>query len=281
MPGALSGIGSQPVGLGVFFAVGLLGGAHCLGMCGPLVTTYATRMRADATGSRTPGGGPQSGREERRASGPAPRLGLGEVRQHALFNAGRTVAYAAVGALAGGLGAVLYDAAAVVALADGVRATAGVLVGAFILATGAGYLRGGAGVGPGSLPGGGGAFERVSGALTARIDAWVAGPRIAALGAVHAVLPCPLLFPAYLYAFARGSPVAGALALGAVGLGTFPTLFALGTFWTEVSARTRGRVHRALGAVFLVLGLVALTHGLSLFGLPVPRVPLPVYRPLG
>lgn len=278
MPGPLDALGGQPVGLGVFFAIGLLGGAHCLGMCGPLVTTYATRMRSDGAGAATDGAGVTGGNPTQR------RLDWREVRQHGLFNLGRTVSYATMGALLGGLGALLYDAAALVAVADAVRAVTGVLVGAFILATGVRYLLGETGGGPGgieSLPGAAGLFDRVSGALLARVDAWVRGPRIVALGAVHAILPCPLLFPAYLYAFARGSPLEGALALGVLGLGTFPTLFALGTLWTEVSARTRVRLHRVLGALFLVLGLVALTHGLRLAGLPVPKIPLPVYQPLG
>lgn len=261
-----------PYGLGVFFAIGLLGGAHCLGMCGPLVTTYANRLHS----------GDAERRGDRPTAGATPRLDWRDVRQHALFNLGRTLSYAAMGALLGGLGAVLYDAAGVVAVADGVRGVAGVLVGGFILATGARYLIGGVGGAGGAetLPGAGGLFERLTGAVAGRLDRLVRGPRIVALGAVHAVLPCPLLFPAYLYAFSQGSPVGGGLALGVLGLGTFPTLFALGTLWTEVSARTRGRLHRALGGLFLLLGLVALTHGLRLLGAPVPKIPLPVYQPL-
>jgi sulfite exporter TauE/SafE len=279
MPGPLDALGGQPVGLGVFFAIGLLGGAHCLGMCGPLVTTYATRMRPDAGGSEPPAATDGSGVAAADAAGR--RLHWQEVRQHGLFNLGRTLSYATMGALLGGVGALVYDAAALVAVADAVRAAAGVLVGGFILATGVRYLLGGTPGGVESLPGATRLFDRVSGALLARVDALVRGPRIVVLGAVHAVLPCPLLFPAYLYAFARGSPVEGALALGVLGLGTFPTLFALGTVWTEVSARTRSRVQRGLGALFLVLGLVAFTHGLGLAGVPVPRIPLPVYQPLG
>lgn len=262
MAAPLAGLADQPVGLGVFAAIGVLGGAHCLGMCGPLVATYADRM-----------------------GGPDDRLRWRDVRQHGLFNLGRTVSYAAMGALLGGLGGLVFDAAAIVALADVVRGTAGVLVGAFVLVVGLSYLRsGGAGGGVNhlhALPGAAALFERLSGAMLARVESAVDGPRIVALGAVHAVLPCPLLFPVYLYAFARGSPVEGAVALGVLGLGTFPTLFLFGTVVGSVGARWRSRLHRALGACFLLLGLVALTHGLRLFGLPVPRIPLPVYQPLG
>ena len=36
-------VGGAPIyaDLAVFFLIGLLGGVHCIGMCGPLVTTYA------------------------------------------------------------------------------------------------------------------------------------------------------------------------------------------------------------------------------------------------
>src|SRR6056297_3711308 len=97
----------------VFLVVGVLGGAHCLGMCGPLVTMYADRM--------------EGGREN--------ALSLYEVRQHALFNAGRTVSYAVIGALFGALGSVVYGAASTVtAVGDTVRAVSGLIVGVAILA---------------------------------------------------------------------------------------------------------------------------------------------------
>lgn len=71
---------SEPLSLGVFLLIGLLGGAHCLGMCGPLVTTYADRMRADGSD----GGSARGGRDSR-----SDDLIVRQVRQHALFNLGR------------------------------------------------------------------------------------------------------------------------------------------------------------------------------------------------
>lgn len=109
--------GASAVELVAFGTVGLLGGVHCLGMCGPLVRVTAV---------------------------------------------------------------------------DGLRAGAGVVVGLFVVATGQGYaLRGSAGGHP-DLPVAGEAFGRLYGAVTARVDDWVEGPRIAALGTVHAALPCPI-----------------------------------------------------------------------------------------
>jgi sulfite exporter TauE/SafE len=258
----LSTVDAGTVGLGVFFAIGLLGGAHCIGMCGPLVTSYATRLS----------------RGEDRTN--APRLRWHDVRQHALFNLGRTVSYAAIGAVMGALGALLFDAAAIVSVARSVRATAGVLVGGIIVLAGVQYLVRGTVGHVDAIPGSGDLFERLTGLLSDRIDDWVDSPRIFALGAIHGVLPCPLLYPAFLYAFARGSPVEGALSLAALGLGTFPTLFGMATVWHSVQPRTRVRLHRVLGVLFVLLGSIALTHGLMLFGVPVPHVKIPVWQPL-
>lgn len=244
--------------LAAFFVVGLLGGAHCLGMCGPLVTTYAERF-------------PDRGR------GPS----AGAVRQHALFNAGRTLSYTLLGAGMGAVGAVLVDAGALLAAGRLVRGGAGLVAGTVIVVVGVGYVVDGRSrLSGASVPLLGGAFARVAGALQHRVDRWAAGPGIVGLGAIHGLLPCPLLYPAFLYALAAGSPVQGGLALAALGLGTFPALFVYGTALESLSARVRRRLHRALGVAFVVAGTVPLAKGLGALGYQVPHVPLPM-PPLG
>lgn len=244
-------------GLAVMALIGLLGGIHCLGMCGPLVTMYADRMGGD---------------------GPATWQ---EIRQHLLFNLGRTGSYAAIGALMGLAGTVVYDTAAVATVADSVRATAGVLVGGFILLTGVKYLLTGTTDGLVGSLGNASVFQRVSGRLYAHVDSWVRGPRILGLGAVHGLLPCPLLYPAFLYAFATGSPLRGGLALAVLGLGTIPTVFAYGVAFQSVAPRFQGPLHRALGVAFLALGYLPLAHGLMLVGIHLPHPMIPIYQPLG
>jgi sulfite exporter TauE/SafE len=246
----VSGVTALPADptLLAFLALGALGGAHCIGMCGPLVTLYADRMDA---------------------SGTAPAA----LRQHTLFNLGRTVSYAAIGAAMGLAGATVFDAAAVLAVADPVRAAAGLVVGAIILVSGLRYAVGRPGhLDGGSLPLVGDAFARISSALVQRVDRWADGPRIAALGALHGVLPCPLLYPAFLYAFATGSPVRGGVALATLGLGTIPTVFAVGVAVDAMDATTRTRLHRALGVVFVGLAVVPLAHALTILGVPVPHL---------
>jgi len=50
------------------------------------------------------------------------------------------------------------------------------------------------------------------GLLSSRVDRLATSPGIVALGAVHGLMPCPIIYPAYLYAFSLGSPTRGALA---------------------------------------------------------------------
>lgn len=255
---------TEEVELTAFLLIGLLGGAHCLGMCGPLVTMYARRFGASGAG------------DARSA------LTFGEIRQHLLFNLGRTVSYAILGGLFGVAGAFFFDAASVVLVFSGtVRAATGTLVGLVIVITGLGYLTGnygGHGIRTG-LPVAG-RLAGLFGRLQARFDGLVDGPGIFGLGLVHGVLPCPLLFPAYLYVFVRGSPLLGIVGLGLLGLGTIPTLFVYGTVVGSVGPKHRERLHRALGVAFIVLGLMPLAHGLSLVGIEIPHVEPPVYQPL-
>jgi sulfite exporter TauE/SafE len=249
----------------LFLVVGALAGAHCLGMCGPLVSTYADRITAQ--------------RPERERS----RVTMTDVRQHGLFNIGRTAGYTVVGGLLGLVGSVVVGtAAAIDPIATVVRGGVGIVVGLFILAAGVGYILGGttATATLTGLPGIGRIFGKVTGLLTAKIDRLADSTGIVGLGAVHALLPCPILYPAYLYAFAIGDPVRGALALGLLGVGTIPTLFAYGLALGSLSVGRRKVLHRAMGVVFLALGYLPLAHGLMLFGVSLPYPNVPFYQPL-
>jgi sulfite exporter TauE/SafE len=243
----------ETAGLAAFVGLGLVGSVHCLGMCGPLVTTYADRLDD---------GGPVSGHE---------------IRQHALFNAGRTLSYALVGTVLGAAGSVLYDVAGLARLGTAVRGAVGVFVGLTIITVGIGYLSRGRAVDVArSLPLIGNLFQRLSASLVARVDRWVDGPGMIALGAIHGLLPCPLLYPAFLYAFATGSALTGGLSLAALGLGTFPLVFAYGTAFGTLSPGHRATLHRVLGVVFIALALVPLSNGLAAFGIAIPKPPLPM-----
>lgn len=252
--------GGLPSGLDalVFLVVGFLSSAHCLAMCGPLVGVYADRLRA-----QSPGAAPS-------------RWKL--VRQQTLFNLGRAGAYALVGAFLGLAGALAVGALdALMAVGSIVRGVTGLLAGAAIAATGVSYVRGS--TRHPTIPGAGRVFTDLSRSLRARVDALVGDARVVGLGAAHALLPCPITYPAYIYAFAIADPWHGGLLLGLLGLGTIPPLLAYGTAMGSVTP-SRGH-HRVMGVAFLVLSLVAISHGLNALGVPVPRVPIPVPEPLG
>lgn len=248
------------VGLGVFFLIGLFGGAHCLGMCGPLVTMYSEKMESKAS---------KKGRDI---------LTWHEVRQHALFNLGRTVSYASIGAAMGGLGALVFGASTVASVGDTVRGVVGVAIGVVIVASGVAYFARGTVV---EIPGTGRAFRRVHGFITDRVAGLVNGFGIMGLGAVHGFLPCPLLYPAFLYAFARGNAFEGAVSLAVLGAGTFPTLMIYGLTVRSIGPRHRQTLHRVIGVAFVALGLVTLKMGLMQFGVRIPvPISFPHYQPL-
>jgi sulfite exporter TauE/SafE len=248
----------------VFLFVGILAGAHCLGMCGPLVGFYADRI------------------SDRQSNQHRNVLTPFAVRQHALFNTGRVVGYAVAGALFGLVGGTLFATIESISpVGTGVRAVTGLLVGALVILGGVAYIfQGARGTPHISVPVISTAFHRINSLLTKRVDRLAGSSGIVLLGTVHAVLPCPIIYPAYLYAFAIGNPVRGGLSLAVLGLGTFPTLFAYGTMLGSLTATQRGFLHRILGVAFLALGYILLSHGLMLLGVSVPHVNIPYYQPL-
>ncbi|EMA25198.1 hypothetical protein C443_03344 [Haloarcula argentinensis DSM 12282] len=250
-------------GLVVFFLIGLFGGAHCLGMCGPLVATYAERMET----------------QDRWSSA----LTLYEVRQHTLFNIGRTMSYATIGCVFGAAGALLYGTIGLAGFLRPAQGVVGICIGVAIIIMGltrlAGYKQGAvegvvAGTGIGSL------FARTYAVISTRVDRWVNSIGIIGLGALHGLLPCMLLYPAFLYAFAQGSPVYGLLSLGALGAGTVPSVFLYGTVIQSVSTRQRQVVHYGLGVLFVGLGYILVAMGFMRFGVMLPLPDIPYYQPI-
>ncbi len=219
-------------GVAAAFLFGLLGSTHCLGMCGPLVTLY-------------------SGQLARQPALPARR-------QHLLFNLGRTLAYTNLGILFGAVGTVLQVRAWTAALV-------GLAAGLFVVAMGARFL------------GAGGAAARLDGLLArpsrAMAGVWrryvfVARSRgIVLLGALHALLPCPLLYVMFTSAVALGDPIRGGILLFSFSLGTVPMVWAIAALGQRFSPERRLRWHRVFGWVVTAWGLVLVAHGLQGLGL--------------
>lgn len=209
-------------------AIGLLGSGHCLGMCGPIVWAYASRLPLGATW--------------------ATRMGA-----HLAYNLGRVGMWVFLGLTLGMLGGMLGGLAPV----GRVLAVGG---GAAMLILGLANL--------GLLPlrfrleGEGGnslwrCYRRLFQALIG-----VGGPLGKfALGLANGLLPCGLSYALLARAAATGSPGEGASVMLAFGLGTVPALLGAGLvldrFWLP-------RWSERLAAVaVLVMGAMLLWRGLG------------------
>lgn len=195
----------------------LLGSVHCAAMCGGLTCLYADPS--------------------------VHRLGL----PHALYNGGRLVAYATLGAVAGGLGGGVDRFAA----AAGWARVAATVAGALMIAYG--LVRLGATLGL-RLPqlGTGAAVGRP----IVRVAAWARrrGPLVRAgvTGLATGMLPCGWLYAFVLTAAAAGSAASGAVVMSVFWLGTLPMLLAVGV-GVQRGAGALGRRLPVLAAGTLVV----------------------------
>ncbi|MGC3997348.1 MAG: sulfite exporter TauE/SafE family protein [Anaeromyxobacter sp.] len=219
--------------LAAAFTTGLLGGlGHCLAMCGPLVGGLALA-----------------------AAGPA---GTARALQGQLaYHAGRVTTYALLGAIMGLTGAFV-DVAGRLA---GVKAVAGVLAGALMIASGLGAMGLAAPLRRLEARAAGGVARAARGLL----EGGTAG-RLFPVGLVLGVMPCGLSWTMFLGAAATGHPGRGLALTLAFALGTVPALLLAGTAGTLLAGRARGWLARAGGAVVVALGASYLLRGLGVHG---------------
>ncbi|UHD14283.1 sulfite exporter TauE/SafE family protein [Thiocapsa bogorovii] len=212
------------------FLVGLLGGVHCLSMCGGLV------------GSLTLGLDPRIRRD--------PLLML---PYQLTYNLARIAGYATAGALFGGLGALLLQLDAFQIMQRVLYGIAGVVMILLGLYLG-GWWRLIAVV------------ERAGAVLWRRLEPL--GRRVlpvrnlmqaAALGYLWAWIPCGLVYSVLITAVATGSVLDGALVMLAFGAGTLPNLLGIGLL-AGAAARISERawVKQVAGLLVIGFGLYAL-----------------------
>jgi hypothetical protein len=215
----------------IALATGFLGGfGHCVAMCGPLV---------GALGISAPPGIPA-----RRAL--LPQLA---------YHLGRITTYGSVGAVMGLAGSFVNVAGRLAGLQDVVAVLAGLLMVAMGLGAAAQSLW--VRSAEGRLAG------QVMGAVR-RLAGHEAPMRAYPLGLALGFLPCGLSYSAFAAAAATGHPAHGlALAL-AFGVGTLPALLLAGAVVSALSARARGLLYRAGGALVALLGVLFVLRGLRL-----------------
>jgi sulfite exporter TauE/SafE len=213
------------------FLVGLLGGMHCLGMCGGIVTALTVRMPGRAPGS-----------------GPAWRRQLA-------YHAGRISTYVALGALAGGAGsaALLLDGFLPVQIGLYLAAQLMLVALGLYLLGATRYL---------------GAFERAGGMLWRRLQPHASRllpvrsvPRAYAVGTLWGLLPCGLVYSVLATALMSAGPANGAAAMLAFGAGTLPSLLAAGALLPALERLRRAQlVRQAAGGAIIAFGLLGLAQ---------------------
>lgn len=203
------------------FVLGILGSAHCVGMCGPIALALSA--------GRKPGW----------------RMLRGQLG----YNLGRATTYAAFGLVVGGLGQGL-------ALA-GAQAYLSVLAGFFLLLggfTAARLERYVASSNPVKR-----ALQKLKVALTKFLQKGDGSFYV--IGLLNGLLPCALVYLALASALATGSALMGAAYMGIFGLGTLPVMLLSGALGQALSAVWRTRLRKLYPVVFVVLGLLLVYRG--------------------
>jgi sulfite exporter TauE/SafE len=205
--------------------VGLLGGVHCLGMCGSIVGIFTAQVPSNQ--ARWP--------------------------FHLAYSGGRIASYAVAGALVGAIGQtglLMRDAVPVQHLLFALSSLMLVALGLYLAGVWGAVRR--------LERVGAGLWRRLQ-PYTTRLLPVNSLPRALGLGALWGWLPCGLVYSVLLTALASGSAVQGALIMAAFGLGTLPNLLAIGLFWEQVKGWVQSpRVRMAAGLTVASFGLYGL-----------------------
>ncbi|SIQ44952.1 sulfite exporter TauE/SafE family protein [Aquipseudomonas alcaligenes] len=197
--------------------LGLLGGGHCLGMCGGLMGALTLAIPPEQRARR--------------------------LRLLLAYNLGRILSYATAGLLIGLAGWAVASSPAAMAL----RVLAGLLLiamGLYLAGWWSGLTR---------IEALGRHLWRHLQPLASRLMPVSSLPRALLLGAVWGWLPCGLVYSTLLWASSQGSPGESALLMLAFGLGTWPVLLATGMAAERLTALLRRRGVRVAGGLLVIL----------------------------
>lgn len=219
------------------FLVGLLGGVHCAGMCGGIVSALGLH-----------GAGRQDG-------GAPPWL------IHLSYNLGRIASYTAAGAVLGAVGGLGLGFDKVLPVQLILYVAANLMMVALGL-----YLAGFTGALAAVERAGQGLWRRIQPATRRFVP--VRGPAQAfPLGLLWGWLPCGLVYSVLTMTLLTGSAVRGALTMLAFGLGTLPNLMLAGLVLARFRAFAKVTAARVVaGLVVLGFGLWGLFHAAGLGG---------------
>ena len=206
------------------FAAGLLGSAHCLGMCGGISGLFAAGAAGVSTSTQVP-------------------LAVA-------YNAGRVFSYALLGAVVALLGASMTGV--IPALAGPVRLAGGVLIVVIGLQVAFNWRL------LGAVEKGGAVIWKRLAPRAGRMLPATTVVKAAGLGLIWGWLPCGLVYSALLLAATTSDAGSGALVMAAFGLGTMPAMVMSGLGAARLSAfMSRNRL--GAGLLIVILGVATLT----------------------
>ncbi|SFX23906.1 sulfite exporter TauE/SafE family protein [Marinospirillum alkaliphilum] len=220
-------------GLLTAFIAGLLGGGHCIGMCGGIVSALSFALP------------------------PSQRHPLRIASLMLSYNLGRIGSYMLAGMLAGGLGQLLINQLVGIRLVlSWLAVIMLLLMASYIGQWWNGLTR---------VEALGKHLWRWLEPLSRRLMPVQHAGQALVIGGIWGWLPCGLVYSMLLLALSSGSSLNGALLLLAFGLGTLPTLLVTGALARQLTGLLRQPLWRQLSAILLVA--FALWMALPLFGL--------------
>ncbi|WP_165676661.1 sulfite exporter TauE/SafE family protein [Metapseudomonas otitidis] len=197
--------------------LGLLGGGHCIGMCGGLMGALTLAIPPEQRARR--------------------------LRLLLAYNLGRILSYATAGLLIGLAGWAVANSPAATAM----RVVAGLLLvcmGLYLAGWWSGLTR---------IEALGRGLWRHIQPVASRLLPVSTVPRALLLGALWGWLPCGLVYSTLLWSASQGSAGDSALLMLAFGLGTWPVLLATGLAAERLTALLRKRGVRITGGVLVML----------------------------
>lgn len=206
------------------FITGLLGSFHCAGMCGPiaLATPTVGRTLAAKLGSKF------------------------------IYNLGRIITYALLGALLGafGLGLKLAGLQQSISIAAGIIIILGVIASTNFLHSIAGNP-----------------FSMLKQKVAANLFHSKSFSALFLIGLLNGLLPCGFVYIGLIGSVATQSVLEGVLFMALFGLGTFPMMFGISVLGQFISVSIRSRINRFTPAFAIIIGCLFILRGLNI-GIP-------------
>ena len=236
------------------FIAGLLGGVHCLGMCGGIVGALTFGIKKVEA---SPAEGSLSAKGSSPAEGSLPAEGSFSTKSSfpylIAYNSGRIMSYTIAGVLVGGISMLASNLPVLHDIQFGLQ----IFAAFFMIALGL-YI-GGWWFGLRKI-------EKAGGVIWKRIEPIsrqfipVKSPFQAfILGSLWGWLPCGLVYTILIWSISTGSAIEGGLLMLSFGLGTLPLLLAMGVFATGLSSFIRKNWVRALaGGIIIAFGVFSL-----------------------